>query len=100
MFDTAFLPEAPYRGIESYRFVDRAIFFARENEVRKLLRSVTIYRGVLLYGATGAGKSSLINAGLIPTALDNGFVPDRIRINLRPVKSLSSSRYGTMNNAM
>ena len=88
MFDTAFLPEAPYRGIESYRFVDRAIFVARENEVGKLLRSVTIYRGVLLYGATGAGKSSLINAGLIPTALDNGFVPDRIRVQPAAGKEL------------
>jgi uncharacterized protein YjbI with pentapeptide repeats len=70
----------PYRGIEPYRFVDRAIFYARESDTRKLLRYVTIYRGVLLYGNSGAGKSSLINAGLIPALIQENFAPDRIRV--------------------
>lgn len=88
MPDSRAFPDAPYRGIESYRFADRPIFFARENEVRKLLRAVTIYRGVLLYGTTGAGKSSLINAGLIPAALEDNFVPDRIRVQPAAGKEL------------
>ena len=37
----------------------------------------------MLYGDSGAGKSSLINAGLIPEALDLGFVPERIRVQPR-----------------
>lgn len=77
------LPEAPFRGAEPFRFIDRPIFFERKAETRRLLREVIIYRGVLLYGDSGAGKSSLINAGLIPVALDEGFTPDRIRLNNR-----------------
>ena len=77
------LPRAPYRGIESFRFVDAPIFFARDDETRKLLRYATIYRGVLLYGDSGAGKSSLINAGFIPAALDEKFVPHRLRMQPR-----------------
>ena len=69
------LPATPFRGIESFRYVDRLIFFAREEETRKLVRYVALYRGVLFYGDSGAGKSSLINAG---------FIPERIRARTPP----------------
>jgi Flp pilus assembly protein TadD len=74
------LPSAPYRGIEPFRFVDKPIFSARPDEVRKLVRLITIYRGIFFYGESGAGKSSLINAGLIPALLDEGFAPERVRV--------------------
>jgi WD40 repeat protein len=73
-------PRAPYRGLEPFRYVDRDIFFEREDEVRKLVRLVTMYRGVLLYGESGTGKSSLINAGLVPAAIKEGFAPERLRV--------------------
>jgi putative ribosome biogenesis GTPase RsgA len=71
------VPELPYRGIHPYRYVDHRIFFAREEETRDLLRLAVVYRGVMLYGDSGAGKSSLINAGLIPAAIRKGFQPER-----------------------
>jgi len=74
------LPEVPFPGIEPYSFSERDIFFARPEEVRSLIRLVVMYRGVLLYSASGTGKSSLINAGLIPAALVEGFSPVRIRV--------------------
>jgi tetratricopeptide (TPR) repeat protein len=74
------LPSAPYRGIEPFRFIDQPIFAAREEEIQKLIRLITIYRGILFYGESGAGKSSLINAGLIPALLDEGFRPERLRV--------------------
>jgi hypothetical protein len=77
------LPEAPYRGAEPFRYVDHPIFFARREETRKLQRLLIIYRGVLLYGDSGAGKSSLVNGGLIPAALEEGFIPDRIRLQAK-----------------
>lgn len=77
---TSYFSDSPYRGLEPFRYVDSPIFFARANETRKLLRYVTIYRGVLFYGDSGAGKSSLINAGLIPELIEEGFTPDRIRV--------------------
>jgi hypothetical protein len=77
------LPQVPYRGIESFRYIDQPIFCARESETRKLVRSMTIYRGVLLYGASGSGKSSLINAGLIPELVNDGFYCERIRVQPR-----------------
>lgn len=81
--DTA-APLTPFRGVEEFRYVDRLIFPGRVEEVRRLLRLVTLYRGVLLYGESGVGKSSLINAGLIPEAIADGFAPERIRVDPRP----------------
>ncbi|MDX6529843.1 MAG: hypothetical protein QOH41_2133 [Blastocatellia bacterium] len=74
------LPDAPYRGIEPFRFIDQQLFAARGEETWELLSKVTLYRGVLLYGESGTGKSSLINAGVLPQALKEGYVPDRLRI--------------------
>jgi hypothetical protein len=71
---------APYRGIEEFRYVDSPIFFGRDDESRALLRLVTMYRGVLLYGDSGAGKSSLINAKLMPLAVGAAFAPERVRV--------------------
>ena len=74
------LPDAPYRGIEPFRFTDQQIFAAREDETWTLLSNVTLYRAVLLYGESGTGKSSLVNAGLLPLVLKENYVPDRLRV--------------------
>jgi hypothetical protein len=76
------LPEAPYRGIEPFRLIDHRIFFQRKEDTQRLIRLIVVHRGVLIYGDSGAGKSSLINAGLIPAAMKEGFRPDRIRVRL------------------
>jgi|SRR5271165_5969308 len=74
------LPSAPYRGIEAFRFIDQSIYAARDEEIRKLIRLITIYRGILFYGDSGVGKSSLLNAGVIPALLKEGFRPERLRV--------------------
>jgi hypothetical protein len=78
------VPDAPYRGIEPFRYVDKDVFFAREGVTRRLLRRVVVYRGVMLYGDSGTGKSSLVNAGLAPAALDEGYHAERVRVQPRP----------------
>lgn len=77
-------PREPYRGIEQFRFIDRPIFFERRDETRRLIRLVSIYRGTLLYGESGVGKSSVINAGFIPAMLEEGFLPERLRVQPQP----------------
>lgn len=72
-------PSEPYRGINHFRFVDHPIFFARQRETLELLRCVMIFKGVILFGGSGSGKSSLMNAGLLTQIIEMGFVPDRVR---------------------
>ncbi|WP_394432030.1 nSTAND1 domain-containing NTPase [Streptomyces sp. SGAir0957] len=66
----------PYRGLAPYRQEDAQWFFGRERSTERLielLRAAESSDGglVMLVGASGAGKSSLLNAGLAPS-LQNG----------------------------
>ncbi|AOR33243.1 hypothetical protein BFF78_21175 [Streptomyces fodineus] len=69
----------PYRGLAPYRQEDARWFFGRERSTSALvaqLRDAERTGGlVMLVGASGAGKSSLLNAGLVP-ALRGGALRD------------------------
>jgi WD40 repeat protein len=77
---TLSVPKSPYRGIRPFRFIDQDYFFGREDIVTALLAKVLVSRLVLLFGESGAGKSSLLNAGLIPALRKEGLNPERIRL--------------------
>jgi hypothetical protein len=89
------VPRVPYRGIQPFRYVDHAIFLAREEETEELEDLVAIYRGVLLYGASGDGKSSLINAGLLPAVARRRLRPERVRVQPRDGEELVVERIAT-----
>ncbi len=55
-----------YVGPQPFEENDEAIFFGRDHEVRGLMSTVIAHRLVLVYAQSGAGKSSLINARIIP----------------------------------
>lgn len=74
------MPSVPYRGIESFRLVDRPIFLARDRDVRQISRLITIYRAIVISGDSGVGKSSLLNAGLIPILIEDGYWVERMRV--------------------
>lgn len=64
----------PYVGPRPFERDDRDRFFGRDGEVRELLSLVVSERVVLLYAASGAGKTSLLHAGLVPLLEeDEGF---------------------------
>ncbi|MEV1019837.1 AAA family ATPase [Streptomyces sp. NPDC050264] len=69
----------PYRGLASYRQQDAHWFFGRERSTENLVELLRAAEGtgglVMLVGASGAGKSSLLNAGLAP-AVQNGELGD------------------------
>jgi len=51
-----------------------------------------MYRGVLLFGDSGAGKSSLINAALLPGLVREQFAPERLRVQPKPGAELIVER--------
>jgi hypothetical protein len=79
----------PYVGPRSFRRdpEEAKLFFGREQEAQDLLVRVLSERLTLFYAQSGAGKSSLINARLIPNLEERGIVVlpvGRISGNLPP----------------
>jgi tetratricopeptide (TPR) repeat protein len=64
----------PYVGPRAFTTRDQAFFFGRERETDALFRALTVERILLLHSPSGAGKTSLIQAGLIPRLEERGFV--------------------------
>ncbi|HUD85683.1 MAG TPA: TIR domain-containing protein [Xanthobacteraceae bacterium] len=62
----------PYRGLLPYEEQHQGLFFGRDQEIRRLFERVNSARIqdstklVVLTGAPGCGKSSLLHAGLLP----------------------------------
>jgi len=63
----------PYVGPRPFERRDRDIFFGRDRETSELLSLVMAHQVLLLYAQSGAGKTSLLNAGLVPLLEEEGF---------------------------
>jgi hypothetical protein len=63
----------PYAGPRAFGRDERQRFFGRDRESDDLLSLVLAHPVVLVYAASRAGKSSLLNAGLIPRLEDEEF---------------------------
>ena len=57
---------SPFVGPKPFEQDQARLFKGREQEVERLEALVLSRRAVLLYAASGVGKSSLVNAGLVP----------------------------------
>jgi WD40 repeat protein len=71
----------PWPGPDSFGTADAAFFLGRDGEIEQLLHLVQRTRCVILYGASGLGKTSLINAGLVPRFPRDELFPVPIRIS-------------------
>ncbi len=65
--------QKPYVGPRPFGRDEKNLFFGRDRETRDLCSLVVAHPIVLLYAASGAGKSSLLNAGLIPLLEARGY---------------------------
>lgn len=75
----SWLHASPFRGLEAFEEQHAAIFFGRKLSVDQLVQVVVAQAQaacamVLVLGPSGAGKTSLVQAGLIP-ALKAGAAP-------------------------
>mgnify|MGYP000583443511 CR=1 FL=1 len=60
------------KGLLPYQEEDNSFLYGREKEVENLLQIIQKNKLITLTGPSGSGKSSLINAGLVPR-LKKGF---------------------------
>lgn len=76
----------PYKGLSPFQQQDAALFSGREALVQKALEHLEDSCVLFIIGPSGSGKSSLVNAGLIP-ALREGALSGSKEwrfVNIRP----------------
>lgn len=60
------LAPAPFKKLDYFKQEDAPLFFGRTEKILALCRAIGQYPLNLLYGRSGVGKSSLLNAGVLP----------------------------------
>ena len=76
--------EHPWLGLGSFTEASRAYFFGREEEVTELSRRVQRKLLTILFGKSGLGKTSILQAGVVPLLRDAGYCPIYVRISYAP----------------
>jgi len=87
----------PYRGLAPFEAEHRSVFFGREADIRAVLERLRTRPLVLVAGDSGAGKSSLCRAGVLPRvaagALDEGreYLTVTLWPGRRPLEALAAA---------
>ena len=69
----------PYKDLPAYQLVDAPYFYGRDDAIGEVLDHMHQAPSTVLHAASGAGKSSLLQAGLMSRVLANGRLPLYIR---------------------
>lgn len=64
-------PKYRYPGAQPFAREQKGIFYGREKDVKKILDIISIEDLFVLYSKSGVGKSSILNAAVIPTLEDH-----------------------------
>lgn len=67
--------ESPYLGLNPFEAAHADYFFGRTLDSAVLVDNVLARRMIVLYGSSGVGKSSVLNAGLPRALRDRGVTP-------------------------
>ena len=73
--------ENPWPGLASFTEDARAFFFGREKETDELVRLVRRNTLTVLFGQSGLGKSSLLQAGAFPLLREADYLPLYLRLD-------------------
>jgi len=68
----------PWKGLNFY--LEGETLYGRDTEIQSLAQYITNNTQTVLYGKSGIGKSSLVNAGIFPVARREGLYPIPIRL--------------------
>jgi hypothetical protein len=68
-------------GLKAYSEADAASFFGRDQEADQLYRMIKTHTLTSVFGKSGTGKTSLLNAGVFPKLREDNCLPFRIRLD-------------------
>src|SRR5262245_46684445 len=67
---------SPFRGLAAFEAAHSSVFFGREHAIARATAKLRAAPFLLVIGASGSGKSSLLRAGLLPRLTAPGVLPD------------------------
>lgn len=83
-----------YPGVKPFESEDKALFFGRDRDIQDLCDLIRVEKLSVLFGKSGYGKSSILNAGVLPR-LRRTMLPIEVRLgeylpgqSLSPVETL------------
>lgn len=82
----------PYKGLASYQPQDSTFFFGRDDAIRDLNRLLDASTFVVVVGASGTGKSSLVMGGLLGPRHRTGTTYAIMRPGHKPLAELARIR--------
>jgi hypothetical protein len=87
---------SPFKELQSFTESDKDFFYGRKLESEELLNKINKYNIVGLFGESGTGKTSLVNAGIIPKFKKVGFITVSIRCLDEPIKRVREELLKTL----
>ncbi|WP_375445257.1 caspase family protein [uncultured Fibrella sp.] len=78
----------PYKGLDAYQPEDSSFFYGRDAAIRELNRLLEATSFVVVVGASGTGKSSLVKAGVLGPYHRSGTSYTTIRPGKTPMAEL------------
>jgi hypothetical protein len=84
-------PDQPYKFLYAFEIEDAPIFFGREAASEALHETVLQDRMTVLHARSGAGKTSLLKAGLSPRLIREGRLPVYARAYEDPVLAVKQA---------
>jgi len=82
---------APYKYFDYYTSADADLFFGREKETQMMVGEILSSRLLVLFARSGSGKTSLINAGVVPELKRCGYETLYVRFESDPLTSLQNA---------
>lgn len=73
--------QKPWPGPAAYDEASSKYFFGRSQEARELLRLIRLAPLTVVYGKSGLGKTSLLQAGLYPLLRTEHYLPVHLRVD-------------------
>lgn len=70
----------PWPGLAAYDEASSAFFFGRDEEAEELFRLIRLSPLTVVYGKSGLGKTSLLQAGLYPKLREQHYLPVHVRL--------------------
>ena len=71
----------PWPGLDAYDEASSAFFYGRSTESAELFRLIRLDSLTVIYGKSGLGKTSLLQAGLFPSLRAEHYLPVLVRLD-------------------